>query len=610
MGAGLKTKKAVALEQRASRGGGARRGAAPAQAARDWAERLGSFLATTPGGVVACVVSVGLLVCSFAPLNVWPFGYVAFVPWLLVIGMSPSARRVYILSYQYGFAFFMVSVYWLNLVTVIGAVVLFAIFACYFPLVACPVRHFVRQRGWPLAITFPLLWTGCEAVRSITVLEFPWNLLGHSQHKVLVMIQVSDLVGAYGVSFVLAAVNGLFADLLFKRMGWPTALGAKGGPRSLVPSMVTAGVLLVATLLYGIYQLNRDTSREGPRVAVIQGNYPNYVDFDLSRREPTNEERTNRYFQLIGMAAEEQPDLFLLPETPWLMFLNEEFLSEPLDRWYANTYYPLSCYTALRDVAMKNQACLVTGSMSLVSTPLDLKARERRYNSAFVFSPDGSRPQRYDKIHLVLIGEYAPFRYGPLRFVYLWLNKVVPFGSDEYEYSLTPGDEFRTFEMQARSQDGATYRFATPICYENVMPYVSRRFVTGPDGKKRCDFLLNLSNDGWFQHSWELPQHLAASVFRAVENRVGIARAVNTGISCFVDPDGSIHGVVEKDGRTRGPGVDGYSVARVRVDSRHSLYSRTGDVFAVCCASLWGLAYIDYFAVRRMLRRRRKEVTT
>jgi apolipoprotein N-acyltransferase len=245
--------------------------------------------------------------------------------------------------------------------------------------------------------------------------------------------------------------------------------------------------------------------------------------------------------------------------------------------------------------------------MSLVPTPLSLLAAEERYNSAFVFPPDGSPPARYDKIHLVMIGEYVPFRYGPLRPVYLWINRIGPFYDEKYEYSLSKGDDFTTFEMEV---DGKTYGFATPICYENVMPYISRRFVTAPDGHKRCDFILNLSNDGWFVHSTELPQHLAASVFRAVENRVGVARAVNTGISCFVDPDGTVHDVVEKDGVTVGPGIDGYRVAHVRVDDRHSLYSRWGDWFAVICAVVWGLLYLDYLVARwRQARQHAEEKT-
>ena len=355
-----------------------------------------------------------------------------------------------------------------------------------------------------------------------------------------------------------------------------------------------------------------DTISDGPRIAILQGNYPNYVDPEMIRRQPTPRERAERYFEMLHQAGKEEPDLFLLPETPWFMYLNHEFISRPLERWTAPWYAlrPQVCYEKFRRAAETYNAYIVTGSASLEPQPLSIRAEELRYNSAFIFSPGGEKTDRYDKIHLVLIGEYVPFRYGPLRFVYLWLNKRLPFGGEDLEYSLSPGEEFNTFTMHARTQEGREYRFGTPICYENVMPYVSREFVTGADGSKQCDFLLNLSNDGWFPHSWELPQHLAASVFRAVENRVGVARAVNTGISCFVDPDGRVHHKVTKNGIAVGPGVDGYRIANVRIDSRHSIYSRHGDIFAVICALLWGVFYLDYIIVRYVASRAAREVSS
>src|SRR5690606_13894487 len=123
-----------------------------------------------------------------------------------------------------------------------------------------------------------------------------------------------------------------------------------------------------------------------------------------------------------------------------------------------------------------------------------------------------------------------------------------------------------------------------------VMPYIVRNFVW--DGAARStDFVLNISNDGWFQYSAELEQHLAICAFRAVENRVGIARAVNTGISGFVDPNGRIYSLVRGADRLVGPGVVGYRVDHVRIDTRASLYGRFGDVFAIACllgvAGLW-----------------------
>ncbi|MBL4540070.1 MAG: apolipoprotein N-acyltransferase [Oceanicaulis sp.] len=557
-------------------------------------------------GLLLALLTAGMLVLCFAPFNVWPLAYVCHVPWLLMVGLSTSARRVYVLSYLMGAAFFCTSIYWLFMVTGLGSAVLFAIFAVHFPLMACPIRHVIRRRRWPLVFTFPFIWVGSEAVRSMFLLEFPWNLLGHSHHALRPMIQISDLVGAYGVSFVLAATNGALADLLLMR--WlPAADGATQPPRRRVLSPVAAAVLIVATLAYGAYRLRegRTTMSPGPTVAVIQGNYPNYVDPRAHGQVATPRQRADRYFELLDASAAEKPDLFLLPETPWYMSLNAEHLAVASRQDYYGMYSSVTCYEAFRRRAMEYAAYIVTGSASVEPTPLDLRAKERRFNSAFVFSPDGSPPARYDKIHLVMIGEYVPFRFGPLRFLYLWINRIVPFYSEDYEYSLSPGEIFRTFRMTDRA--GKSYGFATPICYENVMPYISRRFVIDEHGEKRCDFLLNLSNDGWFLHSAELPQHLAASVFRAVENRVGMARAVNTGISCFIEPDGRVHDPVAVGGKVVGPEVDGYRVARVTVDSRRTLYARAGDWFALLCIGLWIVFYLDYMLIRSVGQLQRKE---
>ena len=135
------------------------------------------------------------------------------------------------------------------------------------------------------------------------------------------------------------------------------------------------------------------------------------------------------------------------------------------------------------------------------------------------------------------------------------------------------------------------------------MPYIARRFATGPDGTTQAAYLLNISNDGWFLHSDELTQHLAICAFRAVENRVGIARAVNTGISGFIDPNGRIYDRVTVDGVAQGVGIEGVRVANLILDSRHSLYSRIGDLFAKICTAMWILLYLDYLLVRSLGRR-------
>jgi apolipoprotein N-acyltransferase len=147
--------------------------------------------------------------------------------------------------------------------------------------------------------------------------------------------------------------------------------------------------------------------------------------------------------------------------------------------------------------------------------------------------------------------------------------------------------------MQARSLEGEAFRFGVTICYEDVVANVFRRFVTSPDGSKRVEFMLNISNDGWFGRGTQQPQHLVSCAFRAIENRIGIARAVNTGVSGFLDSDGSWHDLMVGEGKGPRAGGTGYRVARVQIDRRVTFYSRYGDVFAWACAALTVLAMVS-----------------
>jgi apolipoprotein N-acyltransferase len=272
----------------------------------------------------------------------------------------------------------------------------------------------------------------------------------------------------------------------------------------------------------------------------------------------------------------------------------------------ARDLFPIArrSFALLQQHATQHNAVVVTGSATIIPTPSDLRTDEQRYNSATVLTADGAEPQRYDKIHLVYFGEVVPFRFTRLHFLYLWLNRLMPFSglNGEYEYSLTRGEAFRVFTMNAPSKGGEAYAFGIPICYEDVMPYVSREFVYGGSNVKRCEFLLNISNDGWFGRGVQQPQHLAICVFRAVENRVGIARAVNTGVSGFIQPSGRVHEVVKADPTNPWPGKCGYAVASVGVDSRFTVYSRYGDWFAWSCALMWLLLFIDYWITRARTR--------
>jgi apolipoprotein N-acyltransferase len=576
-------------------------------------------------------LSVGLFSMIFPSLGVWPLTFACLAPWAIAVCRTTRAWIAHWTTMLAGWTFFLVNLAWMIPVTGLGYTALALYLAFYWVLSAWAMRTGLRAGISPIW-TLPVAWTACEYLRAWVMSGFPWFFLAHAMYGQIPLIQVSDLTGAYGVSFLAALLNGVLVELALHR--WPAA-GARRRPRQLVAGVAVCVLLPAAALGYGFWQLQRSSQfvTDGPRVAVVQG------DFPLVNQPPYGAPPQvifAHYMALAGAAAQEKPDLVAFPETTWGAYQNVEFLEVErravadisADSWsFGRICHDATAAVARGEYGKVNDlieswerrlmrraqqtgdegwasklprlpasgppVALVVGAQAIEIMPESTYPRFKRFNSALVYDADGvQRRERYDKRHLVPFGELVPFRNQKflgfsLHWLYLSLNRLSPFSrGGSVEYSLWSGDAFTVFSLRSNHDQ----RFGVPICYEDVMPHVVRRYVW-EDGRRRADFLINISNDGWFLHSAELPQHLAICVFRAVENRVGIARAVNTGCSGFIDPDGRLYGMVARDGRMLGPGIVGYSVQPVMTDRRGSFYGRRGDWFAGAClaaaAPLW-----------------------
>lgn len=525
---------------------------------------------------------LSLLMCClmFPRPGWWWLSYLCLTPWLVAVCAARRARSMYFASWLLGLGFFFININWMYPVTREGYIALGAFFSLTFPLVAWPVRHLYTRHNVSLALSVPVVWTALEYARSLGPTGFPWVLLGHTHYEQLTFIQISDLAGAYAVSFVLAMINGWITDLLIQPiLVWRSQQGTRLPIGSLTTLIVVAG-----TLIYGSAQRSTRHLQRGPRVAVVQHDFPMYVD---ARRARSSAEtifdchlELARQAALGGPDGRDKPDLIVLPETVMSGWINDEFLDAPptaleeiLRRRYPKSQVAMLRYyqdfgkrvrEAFQTLADQSGIPIVLGSSAMEWKPTAIPPRADSFNSAYLLLPGRTSPAaRYDKIHLVLFGEYVPFRFTH-RWLYDWLNGITPWGRGGVEYSLSPGEQFNAFEIPAvraavhtpvNGADSAsasammrtesptrTYRAGTPICYEEIMPYVPRAFVRGSGAdEKNIDMLLSISNDGWFLHSAELEQHLAAAVFRAVENRIAVARSVNTGASATIHPNGRIH---------------------------------------------------------------------
>ncbi|MBU0638727.1 MAG: apolipoprotein N-acyltransferase [Planctomycetes bacterium] len=580
-----------------------------------------------------CAVSMTCLSLSFSPYELWPLMVVGLAPWAFAVCHAARPWLVYWGSFLAGWVFFLVNLVWLMPATGLGYVALAFYLAMYWPLAAWAIRT-GQRRGVSPIWALPIVWVACELLRAWVMSGFPWFFVAHAFYKQLAFIQISDLTGAYGVSFVILLINGVLVELFLLR--WPAAAFAPRR-RQLAVGVVVAVLAVIASLGYGSYRIRTAQFREGPRVAVVQH------DFPLRSQPPYGdpfEVVFARYLALGAAAAQTAPDLLVFPETAWNAVQNIDFLEverraaegvsaaawlfgsrchSTVAAFARGDYGPANEMIAELERILKvlqhqkpdqslpsslprlpagggPPVTIVLGSQSVETFPESAYPPIKRYNSALLYDRDGTqRRVRYDKNHLVPFGEVVPFRYGRLHWLYRWLNSLSPFSrGGEVDYSLTPGRELTVFTLET---DSGTYRFGTPICYEDVLPYVVRHYVwDGAD--RRTDFLTNISNDGWFLHSAELPQHLAICAFRAVENRVGIARAVNTGISGFIDPNGRIYSLVETDGRLIGPGVIGFRTDHVYLDQRRSLYGRFGDWFAGACLVVTCVAWLEAVCAR------------
>ena len=542
------------------------------------------------GGMAASAVM--LTVCQ-APWDLHTLAWGAWVPFVLACGPAVRGRRLVGAAYLAGAGYWLFNLWWLWTITGAGCIVFALWQAVYWPVLALAVR-FVRRKGWPLTVWAPVIFAGAEAIQGWLFTGFSWFFLAHSQYRMLPLIQMCDIFGALGVSVLVAMVNGLIAEgavaWTMRRAEW--TLGAKAA---------AVAAVLAATLGYGAYRLDQTAAfvSEGPVVGSVQPNVPSYVKEETDNAQALLEGLIDKSQACIDAGAV----LVAWPETMVLAAMNPGYL-----RHLDADKEPRRLHRQILGHA-EGQAYVLFGAHAAdVNSELIITDQ---YNSAFLYRPDGTADlQRYDKIHLVPFGEFIPFRRSVP-----WLYRLfMVFSPYEYDYTLTAGEHYTVFRIDDE-HGGTAWRFGVLICYEDTSATVTRRMAAAENGGKRVDWLVNISNDGWYVQfrdgkvvpSAELSQRMAISVFRCVENRVAIIRSVNTGISCLIDSTGRI-----RDGYRDGTlpeaaiarqGVEGWFTDRIPIDRRVTAFSRIGRwtdfVLGAGLVGLCGLGLLERVGKRR-----------
>ena len=499
--------------------------------------------------VVSAVLSGILLIFCFPRFDLTALAWVALIPLLAAIE-GASLRRAFWLGGLCGMIGYAGILSWLtSTMTRFGglpipvALLVMLMLAAYVSLYLgafCALLCRIGRKDTGLRwVAAPFLWVALELGRSYLLTGFPWASLGYSQYRWLSVLQISDITGFYGVSFLVVLVNATLWTILRRYLPG----GSKSDTRLSRWALMGTAVLMAAVLLYGRARLEtfssfaEDNPERAVRVALLQGNIPQDQKWNESFRRKT----LDVYRELTYRTAQKKPDLIVWPETaaPFFFFR---------DRAYRQM---------LLDLSADVKAPLLVGVLSAV-------VRDREYrlqNSAFQVTPEKKVDGRYDKMHLVPYGEFVPLR----RF-FPFIRKMVS-GIGDFE----AGDRLTVFRH-------AKVPFSVLICYEVIFAEEVRRFV-----RNGARMLVNITNDAWFGRSAAPFQHMAIAAVRAVENRVPLIRAANTGITGVVDATGRIRDATALFVRTGvvttvqpgTPGLNGLS-----------FYARHGDIFAFLCAAV------------------------
>lgn len=444
--------------------------------------------------------------------------------------LATCFKRGFVLGFVLGLSFFTVLLYWVaNLIPessarmpwlMIPSVILLVLYLSCYPalftgLLSVMFRHFGRRA----LLAAPALWALAELARSRGELGFSWGGLPYSLAVFPPAVQGLSVYGPFGLSMILVAVNCLITSAFF---------GATR--RCRLWSVLTAAVIIGAHIVWGFCVIARyDRVSEGVdrgrRVAVVQPN----VDLGIKWKPAFRDSIFTQIEKAMLEAASGGAELVIFPET-----------SAPVSLRHSNRYLQW-----LKHAARGAKAEMLIGYVDHITAGNGWLS----FNAAGLIKDDGALVAQYEKVNLLPFGERMPFsQYLP------FLNRM-----DFGQANFTPGGEATVFV----SDPG---RFGVLICFESTFSGLTRGYV-----REGADFLVNITNDGWFGSSRGPIQHAEMAILRSVENRVVLFRAANTGVSMVVDPVGRVKARI---------GLDSKGIIFGQADSsrRPSFYARNGHL--------------------------------
>ena len=488
-----------------------------------------------------------LLTLTFPEYNLEALAWVAWIPLFYAMEDS-SPQRAAFLGFLTGMVFYNCGLSWihntlinyggLHWILSFGVLGLLSSYLSFFIALFCYLLRRVSANNPIHFFLFaPVIWVSLEYLRSThSEYGFSWLGLGYSQFQNLPVIQAAEWTGVYGVSWIILLFNsGVYLSWKCWREQNTNGWELKTGWRILSVTLLVFALWLI----YGSQRLTHFSKNpnEKIKIGVVQGNIEQFMKWNPVYQNFV----INKYRDLTLKAAQKKPDLIIWPETATPFYFEENPNETDI----------------IRNLVREIQIPLLFGSPHRKK----IKNKKIYFNSAYLLSGTGETLSRYDKIHLVPFGEFVPFRT-----VLFFIEKLV----------IMIGDFGRGTE--ATVMENAGNKVGISICYELIFPDLIRQSV-----KNGANFLVNITNDAWFGKSAASYQHMSMGSLRAVENRMPIVRAANTGISGAIEATGKL-----KD-KTELFVEDSFITKISPATSGKTFYSLNGDVFCWLCLLLTGL---------------------
>ena len=501
-----------------------------------------------------------LLIAVFPEFNLEFFAWIALVPLFFAIKKSKDFKGSFLAGFITGIVFYAGILYWVSYtvhvygdlpyyIAVFALLLLSGYLALYIAFFAGFTKILISNFKRLGIILIPACWVFFEFLKSTLLTGFPWENLGFSQYLNIPFIQISNVIGAFGLSFIIVFVNYVIFHFIFSD---------KISKKQALVELISVCIIFISVLTYGylnIYRTSAMISRKKPvKVVMVQGNIGMFQKWKLTRKRTTS-----IYLKLTRKALSIHPKLVIWPETalPFILSLSPAY------------------WNKVMNFVKKNRIDLIFGTIGVRF----INSKPHYYNRDYMFTGSG-RYSYYDKHQLVPFGEYIPLRH---RLPFLaHILKGAGIGN------FTSGKKFKILK-------GGKLKAGSMICYEAYFDSLVRHF-----SKDGANFYVSITDDAWYGRTAAAYQDMSMTVFSAVENDRYVVRAGNSGISGIIAPTGKILEQTKIFKRT-------FIAGNIRLISRKTFFALYGNIFAYAAIAVFLLSIL-YLILNKAFKKGSKDL--